>query len=95
MQECKRKLYEVFPQEFVDGFKFIWWDCISRRSDYPATIDDTGNYFFSGFDGSVITQLLGGKENGKNQSITMLELIDKVLNQDIFKLIVVDGQKDI
>lgn len=95
MQECKRKLYEVFPQEFVDGFKFIWWDCVSRRSDYPATIDDTGNYFFSGFDGSVITQLLGGKEKGNSQSITMLELIDKVLNQDIFKLIVVDGQKDI
>lgn len=90
MEACKYKLSQVFPQDFVDGFKFIWWDCVSRKSDYPATIEDTGNYFYSGFDGSIITQLLGGeaKERSANKTLTAEEVVEMALGQDIFKLIV-------
>lgn len=89
MEACKYKLSQVFPQDFVDGFKFIWWDCVSRKSDYPATIEDTGNYFYSGFDGSIITQLLGGeaKERPANKTLTAEEVVEMALGQDIFKLI--------
>lgn len=88
MQKAIEKLKAVFPDDFVDEFKFIWWDCTSRKSDYPATIEDTGNYFYSGFDGSIITQLLGGEMKEKKERPSMEEVIEMALNQEIFKLLV-------
>lgn len=88
----KKKLYEVFPTEFVDSMKFIWWDVTSRqKEDFPATLSDGGNYFISGFDGSVVTLLLGGemaeleKKTGKPAS--MEELIASALGQEILSAI--------
>ena len=84
----KKKLYGFFPKEFVDNMKFIWWDCISRKSDFPATIDDPGCYFFSGFDGSIITLLLGGDaKDSKGNTISMEELIKKALSQEILSYV--------
>ena len=91
-EASKKKLYGFFPKEFVDNMKFIWWDCVSRKKDFPATIDDPGCYFFSGFDGSIITLLLGGDstemtEDGKVRTISMEELIKKALSQEILSYI--------
>ena len=89
--EMKRMLCEVFPQEFVDGMKFIWWNCISRVPNFPATIEDGGCYFLSGFDGSIIQLLLGGevvdKETGEKKRLSMEELIESALNQEVFSLV--------
>jgi hypothetical protein len=52
-ETARKKLREVFSDEFVDNFKFIWWYCASRSGaghDVPATMDQGGNYLFSGFD---------------------------------------------
>lgn len=59
-EESKRKLLQVFPKEFVDEMKFIWWHVTSQYKDFPSSIDDPGTYMFSGFDGAVVSLLLGG-----------------------------------
>lgn len=87
-EEAKRKLMAFFPKEWVDGFRFIWWDCTSRaKRDFPATIDDGGCYFFSGFDGSIIDILCGEEAELKRQvekrSISMQEVIQNALSQEI------------
>jgi hypothetical protein len=92
-EAMKRKLYEVFPQDFVDGMKFIWWDCASRKSDFPSTVEDSGTYFFSGFDGSILQMLLGDDtddtDTEKKPTPSMEELIEKALSQEILQYILV------
>jgi hypothetical protein len=90
----KRKLYEVFPKEFVDSMKFIWWQVNGKRTkDVPATLNDGGCYFISGFDGSVISTLLGGEsqvideKTGKKRLPSMEELIYIVMNQEVLNLL--------
>ena len=84
-------LLEVFPQEFVDSMKFVWWNCISRVENFPATIDDGGCYFLSGFDGSIIQLLLGGEQKdeitGEKKTPTMEELIETALNQEVLNMV--------
>lgn len=93
-EAMKCKLYNVFPQDFVDSMKFIWWHVNGKRTtDVPATLDNGGNYFISGFDGSIISLLLGSnaevidEKTGEKRTPTMEELIDIAMNQDILKLI--------
>lgn len=87
-EEAKMKLKSAFPEEFVDTFKVIWWNVNGRYgSDMPSTLDDGGTYFFSGFDGSVISFLLGGepvKDGEKPHVPSMEEIIDTALSQEIF-----------
>jgi hypothetical protein len=89
----KRKLYEVFPEDFVDGMKFIWWQVTGRTNDVPATLENGGCYFFSGFDGSVVTLLLGGEvaeiEAATGKKPTMEEIINVALGQEILSYVVV------
>ena len=86
-EAMKNKLLEAFPEDFVNDMKFIWWDCIGRRYDAPATMEDVGCYFFSGFDGSIISQLLGTeeetKDNVERKNPTMEEVLANALSQDI------------
>lgn len=93
-EAMKEKLAMVFPKDFVDSMKFVWWNVNGRRTvDMPATLDDGGNYFFSGFDGSVVTLLLGGesqivdKTTGEKRTPTMEELIEIAMNQDVLNLV--------
>jgi hypothetical protein len=88
-----RSLKTVFPSEFVDNMKFIWWDCASRRKqDFAATINDGGCYFFSGFDGSIISMLMNedaikDEVTGEVRRPTAEELVAKALNQEILSYI--------
>ena len=84
-----KSLKTVFPAEFVDNMKFIWWDCASKRTqDFAATINDSGCYFFSGFDGSIISMLMNedaikDEVTGEVRRPTAEELVAKALNQEI------------
>lgn len=87
-QVAKDKLLKVFPKSFVDNFKIIWWDCTSRKKvDYPSTMEDGGTYLMSGFDGSIVSLLLGetdGEDAKKDyKPISMEEMIGKVLSQEV------------
>lgn len=91
-EAARKKLREVFSDEFVDNFKFVWWYCASRRGaghDVPATMEQGGNYLFSGFDGSIVTLLLGGDEQTKPDGtpLTMEEMVNKALSQEIFAFV--------
>ena len=84
-EAMKRKLYEVFPAEFVDEMKFIWWNVNSELKDFPSRIEDGGTYMLGGFDGSIISLLLGEdvKERVEKKPINMEDLVNDALNQEI------------
>jgi hypothetical protein len=89
-----KSLKKVFPSDFVDNMKFIWWDCVSRygNTDYEGTIDDGGCYFFSGFDGSIINILMNedavmDEKTGEVRRPTAEELVMKALSQEILNYI--------
>jgi hypothetical protein len=97
-EAAKKKLKACFPEEWVEQFKIVWWQVDGEdASSVPSTLEDGGTYFFSGFDGSVISLLLGGEakteeagegtEGVKNAVKTMQELIHEVLNQEILQLV--------
>jgi hypothetical protein len=90
----KNTLKKVFPAEFVDNMKFIWWDCAARygNTDYEGTANEQGCYFFSGFDGSIISMLLNedaikDEKTGEVRQPTAEELVMKALNQEILNYI--------
>lgn len=81
-----------FPDEIVDNLRIVWWYCANRQtSDFPATMDKPGMYMVSGFDGSLISTLLGGElktdENGKIIHPTMEEIVERSLNQEVLALV--------
>lgn len=89
-QAAKSMLSNYFPKEYVDSIKFVWWDCISRcKNDFPATIDDSGCYFLSGFDGAIISLLLGvdyeTNEGEKKAMPSQEELMKMALSQEILQ----------
>lgn len=95
-EAMKSALSTYFPKDWVDNFKVIWWQVDGERvQDVPSTLDHGGTYFLSGFDGSIITLLLGGDgvttkpETGEvNVSMkSMTELINDAFNQDILNLV--------
>ena len=90
-----QKLRTVFPAEWVEEFKCIWWYCAGRDGashDVPATMDMGGQYLFSGFDGAVISLLLGGEpvideQTGKVVQPTMEEMVNIALTQEVLLLV--------
>ena len=87
-------LKKVFPSDFVDNMKFIWWDCVSRygNTDYEGDAITSGCTFFSGFDGSIISMLLGedkviDENTGKARNLTAEEIVAKALSQEILNYI--------
>lgn len=86
------KLRTVFPEEFVNNFKIVWWHCCNRStSDFPSTMENPGTYMISGFDGAIISFLLGGDEiataTEENNKPTMEDIINKAFSQEVMQLI--------
>lgn len=95
-EAMKEKLYEAFPKEFVDGMRFIWWHVCGTLKDFPSTIDDPGTYNFSGFDGAIVSLLLGGdvetkvdEVTGKKVMPTMQEIINAALAQELLSRVTI------
>lgn len=88
LERAKRTLSQVFPQDFVDNMKFIWWDCASRRQTFEATAFESGITFLSGFDGSIINTLMGmekvlDEKTGEYRNPTAEEVVERALSQEI------------
>lgn len=85
------KLRSVFPSDFVDNFKIIWWHCSNRKtSDFPSTMEHGGTYMISGYDGSVVSFLLGGDMAVKTPDKkipSMEDIIQAAFNQEVLSLI--------
>ena len=92
-EAMKDMLRTVFPDEWVDKLKIIWWYCASRSgadNNVPATMDDPGMYLVSGFDGAVVSLLLNTKideKTGQTRSLTMEESVNEALSQEIFNFV--------
>lgn len=93
-ETAMNKLRTVFPEEFVNNFKIIWWYCANREtSDFPSTMDDAGTYMISGFDGAVCSFLLSGEaqkvnpKTGKVEQPSMEDIVNTALNQEVLSLI--------
>ena len=87
-EAAKAVLSETFPQEYVENMKFVWWNLRARANDnVPATMDNAGCYLFSGFDGSILSLLLGQEEkvNEKGEVIkpSMEDAMISALSQEI------------
>ena len=90
-ETAMNKLRTVFPKEFVNNFKIIWWHCTNRpTNDFPSTMEDAGTYMFSGFDGAILSVLLGMEQSPTSDKTvpTMEDIIDTALNQEVLTLIV-------
>ena len=83
------KLRKVFPSDFVSSLKFVWWNCASRRQAFEGQSKDNNMMFFSGFDGSALTLLLGEEPDAEEPSkkLTPEEVVEKVLTQEILNYI--------
>jgi len=82
-QDAKVKLASVFPKEYVDKIKFVWWQVNGEYgNDHPSTMGNGGTYVFSGFDGGIIDLLLG-KSVAEKHKVTMEEMVKISLNQEI------------
>lgn len=90
-ETAMNKLRSVFPSEFVDGFKIVWWHCSNRTTkDFPSTMEHGGTYMFSGYDGSIVSFLLGGDTvvNSDNKAMpTMEDIINAAFNQEVITMI--------
>lgn len=89
-EEAKAKLSKVFPKEWVNDFKFVWWHVNGRTTDFPSNMDCGGTYNFSGFDGSVISFLLGGNTTtptGEKKTPSMEDIIKDVFSQETLSLL--------
>jgi hypothetical protein len=84
------KLRQVFPDEYVDNIKFIWWNCASREQTFEGESTDENMMFFSGFDGSALTTILGEEPDAEEPSkrLTPEEVVKKMLTQEILNYIV-------
>lgn len=66
----------------------VWWNLNSQTKDYPSRVSDKGTIQISGFDGAVLSLLLGGeaiidKETGEKRKPTPLESMMTALNQEL------------
>jgi hypothetical protein len=84
------KISAAFPKEYVDKLKMVYWQVNGKyASDMPATLEKGGQYFFSGFDPSIIQLLLGYKapEGVEKDAPSMIELFDTAMGQKILQLL--------
>lgn len=87
-EEAQNKLAQVG----LPPMTFIWWQVnASYGKDVPSKMDTPGTVLISGFDGSIVTTILGGKEkktsDGQTQLSTPYEQMLSVLSQPIFELL--------
>ena len=63
----------------------VWWHVNGNSQDQPSLKDDKGTVLIGGFDGSIISTLLGGKNTTKLNEMTPMEAMLACLNQEILK----------
>lgn len=90
-EEAISRLREAnFSEEYVNNFKIVLWDIPNGFYGHPGRVQfesfaDAPNFFYiSGFDGSIISFLLGG-EAPKNAA----ELVDAALDQELLDMLTV------
>ncbi|MEZ4884726.1 MAG: DUF2828 family protein [Chitinophagales bacterium] len=90
--------YEAAMQKLAQvrlpRMRIVWWWVTGRGGDFPNKLDDKGVIMIGGFDGSILSLLIGGEqeqvEKGQAKTAvnqTPIEAMLKALNQDVLKKI--------
>ena len=90
-EAAMEKIRGAFSEEFVKNFKIVWWYCTNREtSDFPSTMEDSGTYMLSGFDGAIISFVLGGdapKGSDNKKAPSMEDVANAALSQEALLLV--------
>jgi len=79
--------------------RFIWWFVSKSGSDFPSTIKDEGVTMIGGFDGSIVTMIVGGQtkvvdeKTGKVRQLNAFENMLKALDQEVIKEVKIPSGK--
>ena len=63
----------------------VWWWVTGRGNDQPVRMDDKGTILVGGFDGSVISTLLGGETAKTGKMTTPMEAMLLALDQELLQ----------
>jgi hypothetical protein len=83
-----------FSKEYVDNFKIVLWNLQSRYygdntgEKFETYNDHTNVYYFSGYDGSIVSFLLGTPES-KTTPKNAEEVFEAAMNQELLNEIIV------
>jgi len=88
--DAMNKLREVGLPEI----RIVWWWVTGRGEDFPSTLDDEGTVLIGGFDGAIISQLIGKDTKGVSAKTmkrpSPLQAMQQALNQEILNLLEYD-----
>jgi len=62
----------------------VWWWVTGRGNDQPVRMDDKGTILVGGFDGSIISTILGGNKGSKEQ-MTPMDAMLLALDQELLQ----------
>jgi hypothetical protein len=81
----KETNYEYLSKKFQDvGLpipRFIWWDVTGYQKSHLNKMDDKGIVMLSGFDGAIVSQILGGENDEKTKEFNAHQNMMECLNQ--------------
>jgi hypothetical protein len=89
-ETAMRKLKQVGLSEI----RIVWWWVTGRGQDFPSTLDDKGTILIGGFDGTIISQLIGkdvqsSKQDGQIGKVQSgpYEAMQRALDQEVLNLL--------
>lgn len=95
IEAFKRKMYRYFTKDFVDNFKFCFWDIhntfyqAKRVTKFETHSIQKNVFYFSGFDPSVISFLTGTESRQTTLPSNAEELFNVAMNQEVLNKIIV------
>lgn len=78
----------------LPDMEIIWWNVCARNKHFPNKAEDSGVTMISGFDGSIVSQLLYGEEivdevTGEKRKANPYEQMFNALNQEVLNSVTV------
>lgn len=68
--------------------QIVWWWVTARGNDQPVKMDDKGTVLLGGFDGSIISTILGGETSSKEKSsLTPMDAMLMALDQELLSYV--------
>lgn len=66
----------------LPAINIIWWQVNGSVKDVPSRTDDKGTVVISGFDGAIITAILGGEQREKKE-LDMTDVFNDAISQPL------------
>ena len=90
-EQAMHKLKQVDLPEM----RIVWWWVTGRGQDFPSTLDDKGTILIGGFDGAIISHLLGKEVMTKEGQLTIekpgpYDIMIQTLDQEVLNLLEYD-----